>query len=310
MIELFNGSTSAQTEKHYSTVRTLIPVVDTTIEADSDFVTCTVQCIPNLKLFTDEIGDDDYKNDWFTLYQNTPTGGSHTLSIVVDNVEIAITDNTYGQEYAGEVFYGYRFDAYDIWVQHGYGDYSAVMRAYDANNNLIKETWSVCFKLQKFIDKIANGTVVIETQKKGILRHGNKYYDLSMQGVARALPYWSQRVRLPGKLKRAELPVELMGVVRNDLSQTRIQSFDTMTEAYDLDIYLVSSEQILPVIFDDLFANVVMVTDYNLYNFEAYRKVRLVRESISLSPRVVKRKSFKFRMINEEKKFEKFNDSL
>lgn len=310
MIELFNGSTAAQTEKHYSTVRTLIPVVDNTIEVDTDFVTCTTQCIPSLKLFTDEIGTDEYKNDWFTLYQNTVTGGTHTLAIVVNEVEIAITDDTYGQEYAGNNFYGYRFDAFDIWTEHGYGNYQAVMRAYDSNNNLIKETWSVCMTLQKFTDKTANGTVVIETQKKGILRHGNKYYDLSMPGAVRNLPYWQQRVRLPGKLKRVELPVELMGVVKNDLAQTRLQSFDTMSEAYDLSINLVSSEQIVPVIFDDLFANVVMVTDYNVYNFESYRKVRLVRESISLQPRVVKRKSFTFRMVNEEKKFEKFNDSL
>lgn len=310
MIELFNGSTSAQVEKHYSTVRTLIPVVDTSAITEADFNTCEIQCIPALKLLTDEIGADWYKNDWFTLYQNSVTGGSHTLHIVVNGTEVEITDNTYGVEYVGTVFYGYRFDAYSIWQEHGYGSYWAVMRNYDSNDNLVKEVWSVCFKLMKFSDHTANGTVVIETQKSGSLRNGNKYYDLRMSGGARTLSYWQSRVRLPGKLKRSGFPVELKGVTMNNLQQTRQQVFDTMGEEFDLTINLVSGEQILPVIFDDLFSNTVLVTDYNAYNFESYKRLRLLRDSISLQPRVVRRKSFMFKMISDEKKNEKFNDEI
>jgi hypothetical protein len=310
MVEIFFGAGTDQTEKHYSTILEAVPVVDNLIEIDTDFSTCTVQCIPNLKLLTDEIGADWYKNDWFTLYQNSVTGGSHTLHIVIDNTDIEITDNTYGNEYVGAVFYGYKLDAYKIWLEHGYVDFRCVMRNYDVNNNLVKEDWSVCMKLQKFSDQTANGTVVIESRKNGSLRNGKKYYDLRMTGGSKTLPWWDQRVRLPGKLKRSGFPIELSGVALNDGLQSRQQIFDTMGEEFDLTINLVSSEQIIPVIFDDLFANMVMVTDYNAYNFESYQRVRLVRESIAIQPRVVKRKSITFKMVNEQKKNEKFNDSL
>jgi hypothetical protein len=310
MIELFVTPGTVQTEKHYTTIRTLIPVVDTAIEQDLDFSTCTVQCIPNLRMLTDEVGDDWYKNDYFTMYQNSIASGSHEIAIIVNDVEIAVTDDTYGKLYTGVNFTGYRFDAYSIWSEHGYGNYRTVMRTFDVSSSVVKEEWSACFKVELFSDKSANGTVVIESQKNGSLRNGKKYYDLSMPGAQRSLPYWSQRVRLPGKLKRSGLPIELSGVTMNDITQTRKQVFDTMGEAFDLHINLVSSEQILPVIFDDMFANVVMVTDYNVYNFEAHRRLRLLRESIEVQPRVVKRKSFVFKMISDEKKNEKFNDSL
>lgn len=307
MIELFNGSTSAQTEKHCSTVRTLIPIVTIQSFEDDEFYACVKQCTPPLRMFTDEVGIDLYKNDWFRMYMNKISGGSITLAIVVNGIEIAITDSTYGAEYDGDEFYGYMFTAFAIWTAHGYGNYQAVMRKYDANDNLVKEDWYPCFKIQKYSAKSANGTVVIETRKNGTLRNGNDYSDLTMTG-----PYfiqnWSQRIRLPGRLKRSGFPVELSGVTMNNATQTRRQVFDTMGESFDLDIHLVSSEQINPVIFDDLFANIVYVTDYNVYNFESYKSIRLVRESIEFQPRVRKRNSFTFKMINEEKKNEKYND--
>lgn len=309
MIELFNAATSAQTEKHYTTIRTLIPVVNPTADADIDFCTCTKQCVPPLLLFTDEVGTDEFKNDWFTMYQNTVSGGSHTLAIIVNGSEIAITDDTYGKEYDGTYFYGYRFDAYDIWNEHGYGNYQFVMRAYDSGANLLKETYSATFKLMRYRDVSANGTVVIESRKNGKLRHGLDYSNLEVPGgVTRGLPYWPQRVRLPGKLKWAGAPVELSGVVMNDLVHSREQVFDTMNLEYDIEIYLVSSSQILDVIFDDLFANEVYVTDYNVYNFEKYRKLKLLRNSVELQPTSRIRKSFVFKMINQDKKYEKYND--
>lgn len=309
MIELWNGSTTAQTAKHFSTLRTLIPVVDTTGNGqDSDFCTCIKQCIPDLKFLTDEIGEDEYKNDWFRLYQNSVSGGSHTVSIIVDGQEILVTDDTYGQNFNGSAFYGYMFKAYNIWNEHGYGRYKFILRNYDSSGNLVQTDTSPWFVLKYYTDREANGTVRIETIKRGSLRHGKKYYDLRMTGGARTLPYWKQQIRLPGKLKWVDNPTESIGVVENNLSQTRQQVFDTMDTEYDLEIYLVSADQSKSVIFDDLFANVVYVSDYNVYNWETYRNLRLRRISTSFQGRVRKRKSFTFRMTNEESKFEKYND--
>jgi hypothetical protein len=307
MVEIFSAMGTVQTEKHYSTIRTLIPVVPTLLPHERDFCSCVQQCIPDLKLLTDKIGSDTYKNDWFTMYQNKITSGSNKVFIVVDNEEIEITDNSYGNEYDGSYFYGYKFLAYEIWQMHGFGKYIFIARTYDTNGEIVLEETSPQYYVMEFSDNTANGTVVIETKKNGTLRHGKSYYDLSFP-LSKTLPFWFQRVRLPGKLKVTGYPLELSGVVMNNLQQDRQQVFDTMNIEYDLEVHLVSASQILPVIFDDMFANTVTVTDYNVYNFEAYTSLRMLRTGIEVKPRVRKRQSFVFKMQNEQKQFEKYND--
>lgn len=310
MIRLLNGSTNAQTTKHFTTIRTLIPVIPSLLTDDvGDLCLCRLQCIPCLKMFTDEIGTDTYKNDWYRIYQNLITGGYAKVFIVVDDVEIEVTDDTYGKLYDGTYFMGYRFNAYNIWSEHGYGEYTFIIRGYDANDNLIKESESVCFDIQKFSTRMANKTVTITTRQNGILRHGNNYSNLEVTGeVYRGLPYWEQRVRLPGRLKRTPGNYELSAVAVNDQVHSRLQVLDMYTEAYDLEIDLVSSDQLLHVIFDNMFANKVYVTDYNVLNWENYKSVSLLRVGEEFEPRVVRRKSWTFKMVNADKKFEKFND--
>lgn len=312
MVELANtGSTAAQTALHYSTIRTLIPVIgDPGAGLEEDFCTCIKQCIPALPMFTDEVGTSDYKNDWYRMFQNTLSGGSHTLTMYVNGVPETVTDSTYGSEINGITFYGYQFNAYDIWDTKGYCEVYFVMNALDSLGNIIKTTTSPTFQIKRYTDSAANGTVVIESFQNGQLRHGNNYTDLrySLPFFNSVLPNWHQRIRLPGKLKWAGAPIQLSGVVVNDSVHSRLQSLDTMDLEYDLELYLLGSTQANPVIFDFMFGNTVLVTDYNVYNYESYVKVSLLRTGIELSPRVRRRKSFVFKMVNADKKYEKFND--
>ncbi len=311
MVRLWNGSTTTQNQRHYSTKRTFIPTLRRALtETDQDFCTCKVQCIPCLKLLTDEIGQDKYKNDFFTLFQNSVTGGSHKVFIIVDGIESEVTDNTFGELFNGVNTYGYRFDAYKIWLSfQRYQEFSAVIRNYNSAGAMVQEKYSVCFRLMKYTDKTANGTVRIETRKVGKLRHGNDYTNLEqVSSLVKTPPYWKQQVRLPGSLKLSGNPIELDRLMLNDNEQSSLQIMDRGDLEYDLTINLVSSEQIMDVLMDDLFANMVMVSDYNVYNFEKYRDVRLIRISTELQPRVVKRKSFTFKMKRELSNIEKFND--
>jgi hypothetical protein len=309
MIKLFQPVTFAQIAKHYSTIRESIGVVvkdEPTIEAD--FCSCIMQCIPCLPLLTDEVGSDQYKNDFFTVYQNTPTGGSHTLHIVVDDEEVEITDSTYGVEYNGEVFYGYRFDAYKIWQEHGYGRYSAIMRAYDSTSNLIKTTESPCYQLDKYGDRTANRTVRIETRQKGKLLHGNNYTDLRLQGSPKPLAFWRQQIRLPGMLKPPKFVTENDRLTLNDDLRSSLQVMDRMVLEYDLILERLSEDQALPVILDYLFANTVYVSDYNVYNWGKYRNVRLIKQEVDNSSRVARRNTLTIKMRREEDNIEKTND--
>lgn len=312
MVELANtGATTPQNPWHFSTIRTLIPVItDPGAGLEEDFCTCIKQCIPALPMFTDEVGTDDFKNDWYRLFQNSITGGSHTVVMYVNGEAINVTDSTYGLLINGITFYGYQFNAYAIYQLHNYPEVYFVMNNFDSLGNLVKTTTSPTFQIKRYTDRAANGTVVIESFQNGQLRHGNNYSDLRYDAGAfnSKLPNWHQRIRLPGKLKWAGAPVQLSGVVVNDSVHSRLQSLDTMDLEYDLELYLLGSVQANPVIFDFMFGNKVLVTDYNVYNYESYVKVSLLRTGIELSPRVRRRKSFVFKMVNADKKYEKFND--
>lgn len=312
MIEIFQTNSAPQTEKHYSAKRTLIPVVNipSTFEED-DFCSCILQCIPCLPFFTDEVGTDEYKNDFFDIYQNSISGGSHEVAILVDGVETTVTDNTYGTLYEGSSFYGYRFEAFDIWTELGqYGQkIQGVIRNYDANDVLIRETYSPCFLIQRFSSRAANKTIVLEFQKSGKLRSGNDYSDLSLGGSStKVLPYWRSKLRLPGRLKETPQIIENSELALNDQMQSRLQIMDSMTRTYDLEVDLVSESQIMHVILDSMFANKVLVTDYNVYNFEKYQSLWLKRVGMDFPTGVVKRKKIVFKMENAERKYEKYND--
>jgi hypothetical protein len=310
MINLYPGSSNLETAEHYSTKRTGIAVVRIDeVTQEDDFCSCIMQCIPCLPLLTDEVGTDLYKNDFFSLYQNSISGGSHTVHIVVDDEEILVTDNTYGKLYNGSAFYGYRFDAVSIWGEHGYGRYSAVLRNFDSLGNLVKTTTSPCYELQKFSGRKANRTVRIETRQSGRLLHGNNYTNLAMSNPAeKTLQYWPQQIRLPGNLKISGLPVENDRLVLNNDLRTSLQILDKMGVEYDLTLEGLSVEQAFPVIFDYLFSAPVYVTDYNVYNWSNYRNIRLVKTAINFTPRVAKRNTFVISMKREEENIEKFND--
>jgi hypothetical protein len=308
MVEIFQSNAAPQTAKHFSTLRTTIPVFnEPSIREAEDFCTCIKNCIPDLKFLTDEIGTNAEKNDFFSMYQNSAPSGTHTIHIVIDGVETLVTDDTYGKYYDGVVFQGYRFDAYKIWLANGYGSYSFIMRSYNSFGTLIETETSPTMRLKRYTDREANGTVRIETQKNGSLRHGKKYFNLNLN-TNEYIFYWRQQVRFPGALKLSGLPTESNGIVNNTVNQFRVQTFDTMSTEYDLQLNLLSTAQIEAFLFDDLFANTVLVSDYNVRNFKVYRNLKLRRLTQEFQPRVAMRKTFTIKMINAEEKYEKYND--
>lgn len=207
MIELFNGTTTAQTTKHFSTKRTFIPTFTVDSSApDTDFCACEIQCVPCLLFLTDEIGSDPIKNDFFTLFQNSITGGSHKVFIYVDGQEgpddgdnygTEITNDDYGSLYNGTNWFSYEFSAFKIHQQIGYKEFYCALVNYDSSGEEVKRTISACRKLVKYSDRSANGTITIESRKHGTLRHGNDYSNLTLvSGVP--LKYLRNQIRIHG----------------------------------------------------------------------------------------------------------------
>lgn len=310
-IDLFPTSSSPQPTKHYSGILRGKKVINTQDLVESEeFCTCITQCIPCLPMFTDKIGTDSRKNDFYSIFQNSVSGGSHEVYIVVNGqVQAEITDGTYGQIFNLTSCFGYRYDAKKIYDNHGFCEWYGYQINKDSLGNIVATETTPCFKIEYFTEKAANRTVRIETQQKGKLLHGKDYSNLTPVAPGKKLPYWRQQIRLPGALILTGMPVENDGVVMNDSIRSRRQILDKMTFEYDLELDLVSADQVLfNVILDYLFSGPVFVTDYNVYNWGTYNNVRLVRTGHSFNASIAKRRSITVKMVREEDNIEKWND--
>lgn len=314
-IKLFNTSSNPQTTKHFSSRRDDVAVIQNYSDAlplldSEEFCTCIKQCVPCLPMFTDTIGVDPYKNDFYSLFQNSITGGSHEVYIYINGVkQPQVTTNAYGVLFNMTTCYGVWFVAEKIHGLHGYCEWYGELINKDGMGNIVAREVTPCFKIHRFTEAMANRTVRIETQQKGKLLHGKDYSNLVMVTPAKNPGYWRQQIRLPGALVLTNIPVENDGIKLNDPTRTRLQIMDKLTFEYDLHLDLVSADQVLfNVILDYLFAGPVFVTDYNVYSWGKMKAIRLVRTGHDLNPGIAIRKSIVVKMEREESNIEKTND--
>lgn len=306
MIFLSQTATSLASAAHFSWKRTDIPcTLLREGQSTDDFCACLRQCVPCLKMFTDEVGTDFYKNDLYQQFLNVVKGGSVVISLIktdgfgVETTTI-VTDDTYGTLTDGSLliprFLEYVWDFYKIWNNLGYGRYQMKIENKNIVGNVVQTLLSPCFSLHKYTDVMANGTIRIETEQTGRIKNGNNYGTTTFY----------QQIRLPGALMLSALPSENDAEQLNDDSRSLLQIKDQLSPEYRLRIDLVSSGQIMMTIFDYLFANKVKVSDYNVYNFatdpanlqsESYRSIPLKRNATEFNPSSkVLRKSFTFTM--------------
>jgi hypothetical protein len=315
MIFLTNGVTNLRTLAFFSTKRAdveteLLP----DLSLESDFCTCVTQCVPALKVFASDDGDF-YKNDKTTLFIRTlnvistpsPTYSNTTGTInnVKTGVKTPLVDGIHGQAVPVNNFYYFIVDWLKIKNVLGLGNYkieattTAVL-----GGQTIDYFCSPKYKLMEYSDKLANGTVRLEIQQEGRLNHSYNYSNL--KGSFGKSVIYSNQIRLPGSLKFEAMNEETDHLTLNGSSRPSYQIKDQARPSYSLSFHLVSSEQVIYTLFNDLFANPVKVSDYNVYNFvadvdnysaEKYRSLPLIKESTNFEPTAKqKRKSFNFTM--------------
>lgn len=266
MIFVNETSTSLDTAAYFATKREDIPVVFLEDSVtDPDFCTCIQQCIPCLKVFTDETGSDFWKNDKFQVFLNVASGTTVTYTLFFTDgsgtQEINVTDGTYGTLNDGSsstpAYVMYELDFYKIWDNLGYGEVSFRIASDNGDGTRIQQVDSPCFKIYRYSDRLANGTVRIETTQSGNILSGNKYGSFQ----------FSQQIRLPGSLKFTGNTTESDRLVLNGDIRNQIVVKDQVFPTYDLEIRLASSAQVWFLMFDYLFSGSVKISDYNLYNY-------------------------------------------
>lgn len=271
-----------------------------------DFCTCLEQCVPDLLAFTDGIGSDFYKNDFYSAYMRSVNQGgtfstflTFTKKIInVDTgVETTLLDSTHGDYYILKWAKWFKVSWYKISTTLGYGRYRIELRETSTvTGDVINEKISPIFHLKKYNDRLAARTVRIESFQNGRIANGNDYSNMNEYSgfpTLVNLGQFEQQIRLPGTLRYVPGETENDHLVLDNADRSTYQIKDQERPAYELKIQLVSGVQIAPVIFDDLFSNPVYVTDYNWYNHvidprdfnaDQYLSLPLIKDSISVDP--------------------------
>tara|TARA_R110000772_G_scaffold120327_3_gene226509 strand:- start:3775 stop:4752 length:978 start_codon:yes stop_codon:yes gene_type:complete len=313
MIFLPNDATSLRTVAFFSS---RAPNIKTeflaNLEIDSDFCTCITQCVPKLPVFTDEIGTDFYKNDKTSLFARTLNSnlviGSSTVFQIVNVITGVVTplvNTTHGTLTQGIKFDLFEVDWFKIYSTLGYGKYRLEFKTTVSLYLQILDSYcSTAYHLKPYSDKLANGTVRLEFEQNGKLNHSKDFSNLLSLTLTPVV--FRKQVRLPGSLKFESMNEETDHLTLNGKDRPSYQIKDQIRPEYTLDLHLVSSAQVVETLFNDLFANPVNVTDYNVYNFVAdvdnysatkYRSIKLMKKTSNFSATSKqKRKSFSFAM--------------
>ncbi|MEB3185656.1 MAG: hypothetical protein VKM97_07200 [Cyanobacteriota bacterium] len=297
---------------HFSDKWVNIPTFGSDTTSESEFCACIMQCVPALPVFTDQVGTDFYKNDRFRITINPVPGTITTLKIVKqDGTEVTVTNNTYGEKTEISGFYSYYFDFYKIWNNLGHGTYYFTLTNSTIGGLTLKQDVSPKFRLMKYTDKAAYGTVRIETTQSGKL-----FNSLEYKGLFAGAKY-EQQIRFRGSLVFSGQVVESSGYQLNTPDRSRLQVKDQVLPEYTLSVYNASAPQIARAMYDYLMANSVRVTDYNFLNhtidprnWSAERLLSIplqpVDTTFSPSHNAIKR-SYSFKMEYDNKNIFKIN---
>ena len=243
-----------------------------------DFNICDYECAYTEKVLVDLVDASFYKNDKtslrFTL--STPSD-TLTLKLFKDCVEVAtLNDATYGTVFDTAYFgdslrKGFIINWRLVADALGYGMYHIESDRSILNQASTLKTHN--YEVMPFTDFNANGTVKIQTYSSGYIEGGNDYDGTGF--------YWVQQIRVIGKLGNPQATFETDNYLDTTRQIKQIQ--DEITTVYDLEVVGVPKEIGKPLIYDKLLANRILITDYNLFNYEKYENLEVYPTEISES---------------------------
>jgi len=243
-----------------------IPTVDA-----NDVDPCDLDCPYKEKVFAHSTDTDFWKNDK-SSFENQKVIAADTIvyKIVKDGVEIeTITDDTFGEFYNGftnQPLYVF-FVVYwkNVFDTHGSGSY--FIRTEKTIVGKSTTTDSRCFQLIEYTDKRANRTTRIESYQSGnIERSQFDYTDLVEGG-------WYSSYRIAGILQTPQSTKVTDNYHDQDWQLQQIQ--DSIEDEWTLQTELLPSEITTYLRYNLSLANRVLITDYNIYAHELYRRVPL-----------------------------------
>ena len=227
--------------------------------------------------------DNDEHNDFHRFTFSASTG--YTIDAVLVNtitgVETPIVDNTYGiLRDIGQI--PLRLEVWDfitdwnaIQAGLGFGCYHFEFTLKNGSGSTIEEKKSPCFRLMQFDCDDAHQTVRIETKQTGYIVNGFDYRDIDtiekVGAFFQTVKGYFQQIRWYG-IMQIDLPEEESDVYQ-DSNRIERQIQQKVTEKWKLRLYGLRAEIGQPIIKDMFLADEVFLSDYNMSNYQQYRKV-------------------------------------
>ena len=253
--------------------------IDKVVEIQTnDICYCGLECEYVETVFATST-NEWWKNDKNSfLFRKYITSDTISLELWNSTEKIAdITDNTYGDYYASFTNAPYVYFVVD-WQKvknlEGYGYFRI-----KAVQNIIGTSTtfeSHLFRILPYSDILADKTVRIETYKTGNII--SSPFDFSK--MLTELPngfYNSYRIR--GQFGWRKPKIEIDNFLNQNYKLKQIQ--DKITDEWTLETNLIPASVSNILIYDDLLANRVLITDYNLMNNEIYRRKEVYPTEIS-----------------------------
>lgn len=260
-----------------------IDVVTTTVPTQQEEIcVCVAQdCDRNLDVYASLTDNSERANDKTSfLFRVMTANDTFTMKLYKNNLEIAILDNNnFGTFYnlgtldSGLVsdqalYFGYLINWQQVLNLHGVGEYyiETELTLFGAPITITSEK----YKLYIYSEEAADGSVRIVTRQNGNIE-SNPFNYTGMN--------WYQQIRIKGQLWNKQSEYITDTYFTSNRTITQIQ--DSIEHTYDLQIEFVQASVSKFIIENNLLANEILISDYNVANTELYNNLRLAVKDIT-----------------------------
>jgi hypothetical protein len=246
---------------------------------------CVCRCEYTEKVFSELGVPRNFANNDKTslLFKKLITADTISFYLCYGGTRVLITDDTYGNFYPA----GY-FSLKPLYV--GFvADWNLIYNLLGANQywfetettimGVSTTVYSIYYDLKQYTDQGANFTTRIETWNTGVILDSQFDY----RAMLTELPAgWYQSYRIGGKL----LPKKPKLTVDNyyDQNYQLLQIQDKVTNSYEWETHLIPASISNQIIYDNLLANKILMSDFNIWNEEVIRQINLYPTEINKKP--------------------------
>ena len=242
---------------------------------------CSCSCNYSEKVFSEAgaISDPSINDKTALLFTKIIAGDSIKIYLCYGTTRTQIVDNTYGSYYPAGFFslkplyVGFLADWNLIYKALGAGSYW-----FEIETTLLgvsKTIYSICYDLTLYDCHKANFTVRIESYNTGVILDSLFDYAKMIE-----LPNgWYQSVRLGGKVFPKLPKITVDNYYDQDYQLLQIQ--DKISNTYELETHLLPASISNQIIYDNMLANKILISDYNISNEEIIRQINLYPTEIN-----------------------------